>query len=678
VGEVIFTIAVEHGVPSGRVGRELFWKIPTVIEYLTYLASFIVAIIVLVAAIQTLRIWFSGTRDLSLLAMIRRAVRNLFRFEEIKLLMGSKIQRKGPYSTIMHLLIMGGILGLGLGTVIQTVHGDIYAFLYDDLYKAFSFFTDLAGVMLIIGATMALIRRYGTWKGFFSQDRRSDFVILWSILFIGLSGFLVEGFRIAAMGNPDYEIWGFGGYTIAQIFVEANIEVKTLETLYLLAWILHIVVALALVAYLPYSKLFHMFAGIGNILLMDHARPKGQVVFPTEGVTTTQSLSFQQLMQIQSCVECHRCHDVCPANTSGEPLSPMLLIRELRNKSFGSFRFGGTPDNSLHGTNGINPEALWACTTCGACQEECPLMIQHIDLIVGMRAALVLDGEEVPSTLTDCLQSGFRYGNLLGGAKRKRFDWAADLEIPHVKDTQSGILLYIGDQASYDPRNQRVARAFVQILRATNTEFGILKAKEEKNDGDTPRRLGEASMFEILANDNIKVMKKAGVTKIITISPHAYNIFQNEYPALGADFEILHYTQFLANAINEGLLQFNNHESKRIAFHDPCYLGRYNNDYVSGRTVLKALPGIELVEMPMTKDRSFCCGGGGGGMFREGTAETRPSQIRFQHAMDTNIDVLATACPFCLSMLEDAAKMVSTSKIQVQEVSEIVMERMSP
>ncbi len=652
--------------------RELFYNVPHEIELLMYLGAAITALIVIFGTIQLLRVWFSGKRELSFFGMIKRALRNMFRPKEIKLLLGSRISRKGAYSLLMHWLILLGIIGLGIGTTLHAIHGDIYPFIYDELYDIFVFFTDISGLLLVIGTVMAIFRRYVLWRGSFEHEDLMDGVILVGLLFLGLSGFLIEIVRIAAT-NPAYEDWSIIGTPLAAIF--EGIDSELLEQIHLVAWVLHIFVAYVVLAYLPYSKLFHMFGSIGSILLLDPKRPKGLLKYSEGGIHYNTDLTFEQLIQLSACVECHRCNNACPAHESGEPLSPMLVVRDLNRMVYKNLFRIKHEKMDLHSTNpGIASETLWACTTCRACEEECPTMVQHMDIVAGMRAHLVEEGSNVPETLIDTMKSLFKNGNLFGQPKKLRFAWAEDLQIPLLKETESKTLLYVGCTGCYDPRNQKAARELVNVLRALKIDFGIL-GKKEKHDGDTARRLGEISLFEKLMADNTKAMNKAGVKKIITFSPHSYNTFLNEYSDLDTDVEIIHYTKVLADALAAGKLEFNGKEEIQVTFHDPCYLGRYNEDYETARQVLEAIPGIKLVEMPNTKSNSFCCGGGGGGMFQESKVGARPSEIRVKEAVSTKSKVLVTACPFCTSMFTDAAKSTQ-SEIEVKDLVEVIAERL--
>ncbi|MFQ5978994.1 MAG: (Fe-S)-binding protein [Candidatus Heimdallarchaeota archaeon] len=673
-----------------------------------YPMTFVVTVIFIIGFLRLARVWYQGQNAIPLWKLPFVLLRRIFVWKRTKTATGSKILQRGAYSWIMHTSMMVGFLGLVLVTTLLSIHEWLFdhELLVDGIYFWWSIAGEIFGILFIIGTIMALLRRYIFQKDSFTEAKTVDSLILWLFLLLGISGFLAEALRLAALsqkpdGIPDFEIAGFVGYFLAIPF--EGLDYDLLRFLIQVNWFFHVILAGILLVYLPYSKLAHMIIGGMHILLASDT-PPGTVDFPEEGISKINDLTFQQLISLDACLECHRCHNACPATRSEEHLSPMLLIKDLQYAAHSAYGLrsvlstmrpsqkSNPLQKSIHGSygrKGITPEVLWACTTCRACVYECPVSIDHLDLIVGLRAHLVEEGQLSGKPLTDALDSIVENGNIWGQPKRDRPNWLKrlDFEIPHVKETTSKILWYVGDTASFDPRGQQSAIAFAKILKAANIEFGIL-GKDEAHDGDSSRRLGEAALLEMMAKKNLKKFRKLGVKKIICTSPHAYNTFKNEYPAIGAsDAEVVHYTQFLADLISAGKLKFTEkvEPKRRVTFHDPCYLSRYNNEIKTVRKVLRALPSVEVFEMEDHGKQSMCCGGGGGGMFRETNVDFRVSELRVLQVLQTPARDIVTVCPYCLNMLTDATKTIvdkvdheilGEAPLNALDLAELILEAM--
>jgi Fe-S oxidoreductase len=697
---------------SGDETRETFFdfgSLTTVVKWgIFYPMALLVTIIFLVGFLRLVRIWYQGKNAIPPWKLPFVLFRRLFVWRRSKKIIGAKILQRGRYSWVMHTAIMVGFLGLFFVTALLSLHEWTFPFLKGWNYIIWTVAGEIFGLLLIFGVVMALLRRFIFRKNDFQEAQVVDTLILWLFLLLGITGFLAEALRLATLDAkhgsiPDFEIAGFVGYTLATLFL--GLEEDLLVFLVHLNWFFHALLVGVLLAFLPYSKLAHMIVGGTHVLLVVEA-PPGTVDFPEEGIEKAEHLSFQQLVSLDACMECHRCHNACPAQRSGEPLSPMMVVKDLQHAAhtvyglrallskIGLSNHSSPLIESVHGAygkRGITPEVLWACTTCLACVYECPVAIGHVDLIVGLRACLVERGVMTSKALTEALDSAFANGNVWSQPKRDRIKWMRrlDFEIPHVKKTESKLLWYVGDTASFDPRSHRSIIAFAQILDAAKIEVGTL-GKDEIHDGDSSRRLGEAALFEMIAEKNIKKIRKAGVKKIICTSPHSYNTFKNEYPQMGLpeNIEVIHYTQFLAELIETGKLQFTEPGDFQtcVTFHDPCYLSRYNNEIEATRKILRALPGVTVCEMEDHGKKSMCCGGGGGGMFREARTKFRISEVRVLQAMQTPARHIVTACPYCLNMLTDATKtvgskvkselLVEESTLVVLDVAELVAEAM--
>jgi Fe-S oxidoreductase len=448
---------------------------------------------------------------------------------------------------------------------------------------------------------------------------------------------------------------------------------------------------LGLVAYLPYSKLFHLVSSTLNIFLRSTG-PKGELTPITDfetaetfGVTTINEFSWKQLLDLDACTRCGRCQDQCPAYLSEKPLTPKKLVQDLKNHLQSEENILLGKNGKAEGKQGLTPligsaitaDELWSCTSCMACMEQCPVFVEQIPKVVDLRRYLVMMESSFPSEVAGVFRNMEVNSNPWGIGLASRGDWAKSLNVPilsEAEDKDIDILYYVGCSGSFDDRNKKVAVAFVQVLQAAGVRFAILGA-EEKCCGDSARRMGNEYLFQQLAQENIEAMKKYGVKKIVTTCPHGYNIIKNEYPQLGGTFEVYHHSEFIARLIAEGRLPLVNPVDQRITYHDSCYLGRYNALYSEPRKVITSIPGAGLIEMDRTGERSFCCGAGGGRMWMEEHLGKRINHLRFEDALKTKAGTIGTACPFCLTMLDDATKDKEMEEsIKVQDITELIVQ----
>ncbi len=419
---------------------------------------------------------------------------------------------------------------------------------------------------------------------------------------------------------------------------------------------------LGFLAYLPFSKHLHIVVAAPNVFF-GSLRPKGALrtidleETETFGVGAIQDFTWPQLLDLYSCTECGRCQAVCPAYEAGLPLSPKMLIINLRDhllaEGEGLLR-GEVAETPLVG-GAIREDTLWACTTCRACVYECPVHIEHIDEIADMRRHLVLSEGRMAPEVAGTLRSIQSQGNPWGMPQAARADWA---EGSGVQTLQPGdevqVLYWVGCAGSYDGRNQRVTRSVVTLLQAAGVEFAIL-GNRERCSGDPARRLGEEYLFQTLAQANIETLSQVRFQRIITHCPHCFNTLLNEYPDLGGEYDVQHHSTFLADLVEQGRLRPGRVNEEAVTFHDPCYLGRHNEIYDAPRQMVAGVPGVELVEMGRSKEKALCCGAGGGLMWMEFPPEHRINRIRFGDARDVRPQTVATACPFCLLQLDEAA-----------------------
>jgi Fe-S oxidoreductase len=402
----------------------------------------------------------------------------------------------------------------------------------------------------------------------------------------------------------------------------------------------------------------------------------------TFGVGTLTEMAWKDLFDTYNCTECGRCTSRCPANMSGKELDPKWLILHLRERLFSEApallgRTGAqAPQTALVGDT-IHDNVLWACTTCRWCVDACPVFIEHVPKIVDMRRWLVLTESRFPAELQPAFRNLETNGNPWQMSWETRAEWAKDLGVRQMADVREAEYLYwVGCYGSFDERNKKVARALVRVLQAANVDFAIL-GNEEKCTGEPARRLGHEYLYQTLAQGNIETLKQYKFQTIVTACPHCFNTIRNEYPQFDGHFRVIHHTQLLDDLLKQGRLQPVQKDGERITYHDACNLGRYNDIYDEPRRVLANVTRGSLVEMRLNRSKGFCCGGGGGRAWVEEHEGRRVNQLRVEQAMEVKPDILASACPFCLTMFEDGVKAKEVGdQIKTRDIAELLAERL--
>jgi Fe-S oxidoreductase/nitrate reductase gamma subunit len=638
------------------------------------------AVVFLYGIYRRLRIYFKGNRPPSLDHFKERAARAIANaFAQRKLL-------KKPYAGLMHLLIYSGIIVLFIGTTLVFLDNDIWQTLFHsqilvgNFYLFYEFFLDAFGLVAIAGLLIAVFRR--TFSKPPNLPTSRDDVYIFSVLIVILiTGYVLEGIRLA-VDKPSWGPWSFVGYQVALLLQSEGVGEDSVIAFYNSLWWFHALLAFTAVASIPYTKLFHVLTSPFNALFM-HLRPKGQLSTPFDlrqllssgnfdvkvGAAVIADFSWQQRLSFDSCTSCGRCTNACPATASGALLSPMHLILKLRNVMLSRTRTDG--GISMIG-DVIDPEELWACTTCRACVNECPVLIDHIDAIVDMRRSLVSESK-LDKPKKDLLVNLTNVSNPYGLPQTDRLKWAEGLSVKTVKEQpEFDVLYWVGCSGSYDPRNQNVSRAVVKILNAAKVRFAVL-GTEEKCNCEVARRLGEEGRFQQSALELVELLRKHNVKLVLTQCPHCFNTFKNEYPEFGAGFQVVHHSQFIAQLVKGGKLKLKQSSERTVTFHDPCYLGRHNGVFDSPREVISSLSHVTLKEMPRSRENSFCCGAGGANFWYKVEQKKKVGVIRVEEAQALKPNVLATACPFCTSMLEDAATSLGTEDpVQIQDIAELV------
>jgi Fe-S oxidoreductase len=704
--------------------RENFWNIPEALHIVAYVTMAVAVFLLLWQIGQRVAMWLGG-------APLDRRDRLGQRLWRLVLFVGAQWRLfRRSFGGIMHAGLFYGMLVLFIGTAVATVDADIVPILRGPIYLAFEFALDLFGLFLIVGVVMGAGRRIvhqarggRTRIGGPTLERRFYYTL--GLLFVvAVAGFLVEGVRLAVM-QPWWGAYSFVGWGVAQVFLATGWTEPVLRSVHTGLWLFHLFSVALLIALLPRTSLWHVLAAPANVFFSS-LEPKGLLPAapaPTRddgsGVGHIADFPWKALLDFDSCTECGRCEGVCPAATSGAPLSPRSLIIALREQMLANHRllqakgrerirllWARNGDASVRhdgvkgghsSTNGpaasfatdgksligdvISPDALWSCTTCRACMEECPVLIEHVPTIVNMRRFLVGQGQ-IEERLQDALTALARYGNSFGQSDRARAFWTRGLPFK-VKDARHQpveYLWFVGDYASYDPRAQEVTRGVAHLFHEAGLDFGILY-ESERNSGNDVRRVGEEGLFELLAEKNIATLRRCTFAKIVTTDPHSYNALKNEYPALGASYPVVHYTELLWQLIQDGRLPLRARLSDRVTYQDPCYLGRYNGIYEEPRQILRTL-GLEIVEMPENRERALCCAAGGGLIWledRPGVRE-RPTERRVREAAALDgVSTLVVACPKDMAMFQDAVKTAGREgKLVVRDLAQLVVEAVQP
>ena len=544
------------------------------------------------------------------------------------------------------------IIGAGFGLSATLEHSAFYLY--------YTWILDIVSVLVFAAALWAIIRRYVIRPPRLRGEQTGEALL---ILLTVLLHPLTHLFKIAsaiALSHPPAGL-GFAlppvSAALSNIFT--NLSLDALQAAHAAFFWAHWLLILGVMLLVAYSRYLHMIASFFNAFFRSQL-PKGELrtidmetaeIFGTARIT---DFTWKQMLDLYSCVSCGQCQQVCPATASGKPLNPKLLIQDLKQELMQTApRLLKDKDYKAATVTGgvITSEAIWDCTTCRACDEVCPLYIEHVDKIVDMRRNLVLEQAVIPESAEQALRSIEARGHPWRGATAGRTEWSQGLDIKDM-DADCEFLLWVGCSGALEERSINITRSLVKILKQADINFGILGA-EESCCGQPARRLGNEYLFQMQAQKNIETLKKYGVKKIITACPHCYNTIKNEYTAFGGEFEVIHHTQLIASLIEEGRLEVKGNNSP-ITYQDPCYLGRYNDIYKQPRSIIQKLGG--LTEMEDSGKKGFCCGGGGGRMWLEEKSGSRINEMRIEQALETGAETIATACPFCLQMLEDAIK----------------------
>ena len=546
------------------------------------------------------------------------------------------------------------------------------------LAKLLSLFLDLVAFFGLAALILAFYRRYVTRPPRL-DNQTDDFISLLFLFFILGTGFILESLRLSVIGD-DIQAWAPLGNILASAIDAAGISTETKGFLAMLFFRIHFFLVLGLIAYIPYSKLFHIITSPLNMIFRS-LEPKGILSHmdledeqaESFGVAKIDEFTWKQLLDLDACTRCGRCQDHCPAHLTEKPLSPKAIILDLKNHLHDQ---GKKTDEAPTLVGNVIPEdVLWACTTCRSCMEHCPVYVEHVDKIIDLRRYQVLMESKFPEELMEAFRGLEKNANPWGLGFDARVDWVEELDVPVMSEMAGekiDYLFFVGCIRSYDDRNKKVAKAMARILNHLGIKFAIL-GTEEGCCGDPARRVGNEYLYQILAQNNIDTFNRYKISKILTTCPHCYNTLKNEYPQLGFSCEVIHHADFLSRLIASGRLQFKHAIPKKLTYHDPCYLGRYSGIYQAPRNVLHAIPSLEIREMKLSRKDSFCCGAGGGWMWMDEKIGKRVNIQRLEDALATHTDWIATACPFCVTMFDDAIKSKDMEEnVKIWDIAELV------
>ncbi len=637
---------------------------------------------------------------------------------------GRTLRRR--YSGLSHAAFSFGFVALLIATTVVFIHEDLNLRIMQGAFYLWyqSLIVDVLGGLAIVGVLMAIGKRFAVGRRdrlYHPLDPRTaldDGLILGGFLVILVTGYVIEGLRIVVTNDP-WGNWSPVGTVFGLGFQRLPLNTDALRGIHAFGWWFHLVLALAWLAYLPYSKLRHIVFSPANIYFR-RLEPRGQLGYvdvekafeqeePQIGIGKVEDLSWKDRFDTQACTECARCEEACPASRTGKALSPFMLILDIRNQLLTQSGppmararqdRGDQADPPLDGEriepntdpvresvrlvgDVITDPVLWDCTTCYACMEACPVFIEHVPKIVDMRRNLVMVENRFEGELGRLFDNLEAAGNPWRFPRSDRGRWAEEIEVPvlgeGVTADEIDVLYWVGCFGSYDERNQKIARTLAGLLKTAGIRFAILGARETCT-GDPARRAGHEYLWQMLAGENVATLNELGVgdrkKTILASCPHCFNTMKDEYPQLGGLYDIRHHAEYLAELVRDGKLRPTEALDASVAYHDPCYLGRYQDIYDQPREVLGAIPGAELKEVRAgCRNKAMCCGAGGSKIFFEEKRGTRINHLRMEQIQAESPDRVATACPYCMVMLEDGARARGVyDELPILDISELLQQ----
>lgn len=600
---------------------------------------------------------------------------------------------------VMHAVIFLGFMSLLIRKVQLLAIGYDESFVWPAAFGGpFAAFKDLVEVAVTVAVLYGFYRRFVARPARLEPNREA-ILVLGLILIIMVTDFAFDGFRFALLAATDAGIaheaqWAWFGRAVANAF--SGLSTVALQAGYALSYWTQMIVVFCFLVLLPWGEHFHIVTALPT-LFFRRGRPANRVpsvdmdklMEATDeadmkaGARTAKDLNWKEGLDAFTCTECGRCKDACPTHLTGKPLSLKAVNDSLKHHLMAQREIiiAHDPKNELPAMVGpvIGEETLWACTSCGYCEAACPIELEHLDKFFRLRQHQVMIAGEFPHELKNVFEAYESQGNPWGLPVQQRGDWAKGLDVPVVQDAEAmagfEMLFYVGSALSYDPRGQKIAKAFVAVLKAAGVRFAILGA-QEGSTGECVRRAGNEMLFQQLAGTLVESLNGLGVKRIVTCDPHALNSLRNEYPEFGGQYEVVHHTQLIAELLAQGRLQVKG-ALQGVVFHDPCYLGRHNGEFDAPRAVLAQLGGTPPLEMTLNREKAMCCGAGGGRMWMEETIGKRINILRVEQALEQQPQTIATACPYCAVMVGDGLGALN-STVATKDIAELVAEALVP
>jgi Fe-S oxidoreductase/nitrate reductase gamma subunit len=680
---------------AGELTRQIYWS-PTgelagALQYSTYFWMALALGVAVYGFYRRMQLWRAGQGAVCFDQPLKR-----LKFTATHVIGQAKVLRKrrmrdgshSHYAAWMHGLIFYGFLALVFGTTIVALEEHGVLRLYRGWFYAFvTLVCEAGGLALMVGLFMGIWRRSSPETGF---RHGLDYWVLYALLFVlCVQGFAVEAVRLAVQVNPVDGALSFVGYSLSLLM--RPLEPESTADIYAGLWYFHMLTTMGFLAVLPYSRAMHIVTAILNLYTRRHAAP---VVLPPIDLTneeaeyfgpkTIRDFSWKDLLSFDSCTECRRCTDICPAQAVGKDLDPRQIILKLRDSMLAEVQIprdskSESEGAGLYESGTITNSEIWACTNCGGCVQECPVGIDQMGTIMQLRRYQTLSLGEVPPSAAKAIENIVQHGNPWGVSADDRFKWADGLNIPVLIGDSPEVdwLYWVGCAGSYDPSNQSVARAVVQVLQGAGVEFAVL-GKGESCTGEPVKRLGDEYNFAEIARTNVENLKQLKFRKIVTHCPHCFNTLKNDYPEYGGEFEVYHHSQLLSALHQSGQLKLPGARSGVVTYHDPCFLGRHNGEYDAPRKLLEGIAGLRLAEMELSRETSSCCGMGGGNMWYESEGGSRQIvEDRMSHVAATGARTLVTGCSFCMINFKGAlGRIKGTEELEVIDIAQAALAAM--
>ncbi len=696
---------------SVQATRETFWEIGPLQRGLFWFLSALAIVVFLYGLYSRFTRYTTGSADP--FARLDRLPRRIVA-SAIDVLSNRKNFERDLFAGLMHTLIFWGFLVLLIATAILALDMDVYqhiaheSFWVGEFYLAYQLVVDLFGLLFVVGVGMAMYRRYvvHNHRLWGKHTGREDDLFLGALFLLGVGGFLAEGVSMVGQEIRAEESVSFVGVVIASLLEAGGLTPEGAAAIYPFVWWQHSLIALWFIAWIPYAKPFHMISSFANVITHEPTAGRRLPDIPADldetSAESIEDFTWRELLDHDACTKCGRCSSVCPAKASGRPLDPRDVILDLKRYRE-AVDAGAEPQPIIAdgGESVIAAETMESCMACMACMDACPVDIEHLGSFTRMNRQLVDQGDVAP-TVQDTLNNCMQRGNTFGDEPGTRADWTEELSFDLVDAREQAVeyLWYVGDYPSYDDRNKQVARSLARLLEEADVSVGIM-FEDETYDGNDIRRIGEEFLFLELAGTLVDSFDQCEFDAIVCTDPHSFNTFRNEYPSVDFDtwgedpmmpfertepwnadgtIDVLHWTQLVEELVRDGRLGLDGTElAYTVTYHDPCHLGRFNDEYEAPRELVRAT-GCDLHEMPRNRADSFCCGGGGGGLWMDFDEEPKPSEERLREALEDtaageSVEKFVVACPMCMTMYEDGRKTGGYEEdIEIVDVAELLVE----